>query len=289
MLDVLIGAGDDDEWIFRRDPSFRLPWTWALRYDARGLPYLAPGLQLLFKSAPPRPKDDVDAQVVVPLLAAEHVALLAARLPREHPWRPLVAAHRRPFGAADVVEVLDLLDGAGVPAWLDGGWAVDALLGEPTRPHDDLDLAVPTRAFPAALAALVEAGFVQVRDDGPYHRVVLDRVGRLVDVHAFDDSATVVDDDGVVRCGPDGLAYEAAGFDGSGVVGGRQVPCISAETLVGYHTGDAVDDDDWHDVRLLHERFGVPIPPGYDRWRPAKAEPDQGPSFSHRGHQRDCG
>src|SRR2546422_5781430 len=44
--------------------------------------------------------------------------------------------------ASDVVEVLDRLDGAGIEASLDGGWGVDALLGEQTRPHDDLDLIV---------------------------------------------------------------------------------------------------------------------------------------------------
>jgi hypothetical protein len=36
--------------------------------------------------------------------------------------------------ARDVVEILDRLDAAGVEAWLDGGWAVDAVLGEQTRP-----------------------------------------------------------------------------------------------------------------------------------------------------------
>jgi lincosamide nucleotidyltransferase A/C/D/E len=32
--------------------------------------------------------------------------------------------------AADVLAILDQLDRAGVVAWLDGGWGVDALLGE---------------------------------------------------------------------------------------------------------------------------------------------------------------
>jgi lincosamide nucleotidyltransferase A/C/D/E len=37
---------------------------------------------------------------------------------------------------------MSLLDQEGVRAWLDGGWAVDALLGRQTRLHSDLDLAV---------------------------------------------------------------------------------------------------------------------------------------------------
>ncbi|MHA1547625.1 MAG: nucleotidyltransferase domain-containing protein, partial [Alphaproteobacteria bacterium] len=33
----------------------------------------------------------------------------------------------------------------GIKVWIDGGWGVDALLGEQTRPHGDLDLVVQER------------------------------------------------------------------------------------------------------------------------------------------------
>jgi len=45
--------------------------------------------------------------------------------------------------AGDVLEIVDLLEGVGVESWVDGGWSVDALLGEQTRPHEDLDLPPP--------------------------------------------------------------------------------------------------------------------------------------------------
>jgi lincosamide nucleotidyltransferase A/C/D/E len=41
-----------------------------------------------------------------------------------------------------VAEILGRLDGAGIWYCVEGGWGVDALLGEQTREHDDLDLAV---------------------------------------------------------------------------------------------------------------------------------------------------
>ena len=41
--------------------------------------------------------------------------------------------------AADVVEVIDALELAGVDVWVSGGWGFDALLEKQTRPHDDLD------------------------------------------------------------------------------------------------------------------------------------------------------
>jgi Aminoglycoside-2''-adenylyltransferase len=46
------------------------------------------------------------------------------------------------MSAADVVEILGCLDAASADVWLDGGWGVDALVGEQTREHEDLDLIV---------------------------------------------------------------------------------------------------------------------------------------------------
>jgi lincosamide nucleotidyltransferase A/C/D/E len=43
---------------------------------------------------------------------------------------------------ADVDWYLDLFDRLGIGVWIDGGWGVDALLGEETRPHQDLDIIV---------------------------------------------------------------------------------------------------------------------------------------------------
>ena len=48
----------------------------------------------------------------------------------------------RMMHAADVVEEIDELELAGVDVWVQGGWGIDALLGEQTRPHDDLDVII---------------------------------------------------------------------------------------------------------------------------------------------------
>ncbi len=39
--------------------------------------------------------------------------------------------------------VLDACSDRSILVWLDGGWGVDALLGEQGRPHDDVDVVVP--------------------------------------------------------------------------------------------------------------------------------------------------
>jgi lincosamide nucleotidyltransferase A/C/D/E len=274
QLDITIGEGDDDQWIYRRDPSLRRAWSSAV-LERAGLRYLSPELQLLFKSTAVRTKDTLDAGEVIPSLDAGQVALLDVRLRGQHPWRHLLERRRRPFDEADLVEIVDILEHARIDVWVDGGWAVDALVGGRTRDHADLDLALRTPQFAAAREALAASGFELVRNDGPHNVVMLDGRGRLVDVHAFDDAVTTIGHDGIERCAGDGLAYEARGFDGVGEVAGRTVRCISPDTLMRYHAGYEVDADDFHDVGLLHERFGIPIPADYRAF--LGPEPGPGP------------
>ena len=40
---------------------------------------------------------------------------------------------RRPMRGSDVLDVLDLLQDAGIKAWVAGGWGIDALVGRQTR------------------------------------------------------------------------------------------------------------------------------------------------------------
>ncbi len=266
-LDVTVGEGDEHQWVYRRDPSFSLPWDRVVLHAANGVPYLAPALQLLFKSTNLRPKDQLDAETVIPELDAGSLALLDVRLPHGHPWSTLVARHRRGVVGTDVLTLLDLMQSAGVVVWIDGGWGVDALLGEQTRAHADLDVAISTRHFDRARAALGRHSFVLVRDDGPHNVVLGDPAGRLIDLHAFDDTTTVIGPDGIERHGPNGLAYEAGGFTGEGRIEGRSVPCMSAQFQMRSHTGYPVDRDDWHDVLNLHRRFELEIPPNYEKWQ----------------------
>jgi hypothetical protein len=64
----------------------------------------------------------------------------------------------------DIVELYRALDQAGVAIWIDGGWAVDAVVGRQTRSHNDLDIAVEARAlarlqqFNGALLSMMGAG-----------------------------------------------------------------------------------------------------------------------------------
>jgi hypothetical protein len=92
-LDVTIGDGDSVAWAFRRDPRIRIPWGDAVLTTDDGVPYLAPELLLLFKSADPRPKDDLDAEHVIPELGPERRDRLARLLPADHPWQVHLSPH----------------------------------------------------------------------------------------------------------------------------------------------------------------------------------------------------
>ena len=88
-LDVTVGEGDDECWVYRRDPTVRVRWDEAVLRSEAGIPYLAPELQLLFKSRDVRPKDDLDAREVIPELTEDRRRRLRALLPADHSWHAL--------------------------------------------------------------------------------------------------------------------------------------------------------------------------------------------------------
>ena len=61
--------------------------------------------------------------------------------------------------AEEVVALHTLLVGRGVRVWVDGGWGVDALLGEQTRPHKDFDALVPLEDLGRLADVLADRGF----------------------------------------------------------------------------------------------------------------------------------
>lgn len=88
-FDVIVSGGDRDLWWSRRDPSIRLPWAEAIEYAA-DTPYLAPHAQLLMKAKTIRPKDDLDAEAVIPVLRGPQRSWLAEHLPPDHAWHRIL-------------------------------------------------------------------------------------------------------------------------------------------------------------------------------------------------------
>ncbi len=89
VLDIQVGDGNEATWTYRRDKSVERQWTSVVLVTDQ-VPYLAPEIQLLFKSKSPRPKDCEDARRVIPLLDGVQCAWLKTHLPSAHPWIELV-------------------------------------------------------------------------------------------------------------------------------------------------------------------------------------------------------
>jgi lincosamide nucleotidyltransferase A/C/D/E len=156
-----------------------------------------------------------------------------------------------------LLQVVGLLEQHGIDVWIDGGWGVDALLGRVTREHDDLDLVAELRHSERIIDLLAALGYELVAGGAPKSFVLVDDVGRQVDVHP-------------VRFGPDGAVYQmdggrewvypAEGFSGRGSVTGRPVRCLTPEVQVLVHAGYELGEKDYRELFLLRERFDVDLP-----------------------------
>jgi len=166
------------------------------------------------------------------------------------------------LNAQSVLAVLDAFEAVGVRAWLDGGWGVDALLGYESRGHEDLDLVVDVESLPAALAKLQGMGFVMAVDERPVRFEMEHPELGKIDFHPvrFDEGGG-----GLQRQhGDDDFRYPPEGFEGRGLVAGREVACLTAEVQMLVHAGYVPDETDERDVLLLHQRFGIELPEGYE-------------------------
>jgi len=172
-------------------------------------------------------------------------------------WRNWESDMRMTMTAADVVEILGWLGAASADVWLDGGWGVDALVGEQTREHKDLDLIVRDAHEHRMREILATHGFIQV-GGVPQFFVLADERGREMEVHPvrFDDQGNghLLTQDG------EPFGHSAEAFAATGSVSGYRVACLSAEAQMSNHSwGYEPGDTDVHDMRLLHDRLGTPL------------------------------
>lgn len=91
--DVLLAPGSSEEWVYRRDETLRMPMSDAL-WERDGIRYLQPEIQLLYKAAGLRPKDQRDFDSTLPFLDQRRRGWLRSALQRTlsgHPWMDVLA------------------------------------------------------------------------------------------------------------------------------------------------------------------------------------------------------
>jgi lincosamide nucleotidyltransferase A/C/D/E len=169
------------------------------------------------------------------------------------------------MNSADAIHLYTALEKAAVEVWIDGGWGVDALLGEQTRLHKDLDIAIQQKDVPMLRRFLQTRGYgeIKLEDAKAWNFVLGDENGKEIDVHVI-----VLDDKGNGLYGPPekGEMYPAASLTGTGAIEGRTVRCISPEWMVKFHSGYPLKEKDFRDVSALCKKFGIDLPAEYEQF-----------------------
>lgn len=167
------------------------------------------------------------------------------------------------MSANDVLEILAILSGRGLGVWVAGGWGMDALIGEQTRMHEDLDLAIEAESEKLVPSVLEYQAFqiVEAEDWRPARVALRDSKGREIDLHPvrFDESGTgwQANVDGLppFRYPPDQLTV--------GLIQRREVPCLGPQLQINFHLGYEPTERDRRDVAVLCERLDLELPAQY--------------------------
>jgi lincosamide nucleotidyltransferase A/C/D/E len=168
--------------------------------------------------------------------------------------------------AADVTSLYSELENLNIRIWVDGGWSVDALLGEQTRPHKDLDIAIQQKDVSSLRQLLEEKGCreIKLNEARPWNFVLGDANGREIDIHVI-----VLDERGNGIYGPpeNGEMYPAASLTGTGSINGHSVRCISPVWMVKFHSGYELKEKDFRDVSALCKKFGIELPESFAKFK----------------------
>jgi hypothetical protein len=146
-----------------------------------------------------------------------------------------------------------LLDDAGIPYWLFGGWAVDFHAGAVTREHDDIDVAVWLRDVPRIRELLGADGWLHAPRPEEDGGTGYERAGVRLEL-----TFLVREQDGSIaipfRRGPGRWAEEAFGED-VGELGGVGARLISRTWLTRNKRDGRGDPTDAAKDRADYERL----------------------------------
>lgn len=146
----------------------------------------------------------------------------------------------------DVIEVLAALDAAGIDYWVDGGWGIDALVGEQTRTHHDLDLGVSGDDV-----ARIEALLPQFRRESEEASFYTDECGRAVDLMVVDRSRVGEFKQQLPEGGQ--LRYAERETHASGYIGGRLVRCATVALQREHRDHANATAQDRMDIEILNQ------------------------------------
>jgi lincosamide nucleotidyltransferase A/C/D/E len=170
--------------------------------------------------------------------------------------------------AEDVIKIYRRLSEHGIQIWLTGGWGIDALLGEQTRPHKDLDVVMLLDDVARMCALLARDGY-DLAYLWPENRQAVDKQGtetatafvlqdaqwQEIDIHAL-----VLDEQGngiPAWAEAEGFIFKKEDLAGQGTVAAFKVQCLTPQMQVLCHRGYEVPEKQLQDLERLHSKFGV--------------------------------
>ena len=175
--------------------------------------------------------------------------------------------------AEDAIAIYKKLTANGIRVWLTGGWGIDALLGQQTRPHKDLDVIVLLDDVIRIWEILGRESF-RLKELWSENRPAIDSFGnetdtafvlvdsedREIDLHALnlDDRGI-----GIPAWDAEGNIFTTQDLAGVGKIGGEAVQCISPEKQSLCHSGYQLPEYQLDDLELLQAKFALEMP---DPW-----------------------
>ncbi len=167
---------------------------------------------------------------------------------------------KKEMTASQVLQILQIFRNIQAQVWLAGGWGVDALVGKQTRAHSDVDIAFNMQDEAKIIKTFNHLGYSIVEDARPTRFVLREIDGTEIDMHPVVFGASGVGEQLVPNGEP--FLYPKDGFV-QGIIDGQEVPCVSIDQQVVFHTGYMPLAKDRHNMKMLHECLGIKIPDVY--------------------------
>lgn len=173
--------------------------------------------------------------------------------------------------AEEVIRIYKRLSIHGIQIWLTGGWGIDALLGQQTRPHHDLDVIMLVDDV-HHLCELITADGYDYKELWSENLWTVDATGTKTETafflrdnrrREFDAHAIRLDEqgNGIPAWEKDeGIIFTSQYLSGKGTISGYPVRCTSPEYQMVSHTGYVLPDKQMPDLMKLHEKYGVEFP-----------------------------
>jgi lincosamide nucleotidyltransferase A/C/D/E len=161
----------------------------------------------------------------------------------------------------EVIDIYNRLENRSIKIWIDGGWSVDALLGEQTREHQDLDIAINQKDVGPFVDFLKNNDYKEIKRDSEHNLVFRDNSGREIDMHAF-----ISDVEGNVV---GGIMYPTQSLTGLGILDEHRVRCISPEYMVQFLAPWLTKHPHKYlqAISALCEKFGIEYPKEYKEFK----------------------